>query len=74
MYAGLENSEGEYVTIIDADLQQSPALALEMVRTLESKSDFDCIATYQESRGESKPLIFFKDNFYMIINKFADVR
>ena len=73
MYAGLENSEGEYVTIIDADLQQSPSLALEMVRTLESKSDYDCIATYQESRGESKSLVFFKENFYKIINKFADV-
>ncbi|MBQ6543594.1 MAG: glycosyltransferase, partial [Clostridia bacterium] len=64
MYAGLENAEGEFITIIDADLQQSPALALEMVRSLESKPEFDCIAAYQESRGESKSLVFFKDNFY----------
>lgn len=72
MYAGLENAEGEFITIIDADLQQSPAIALEMVRSLESKPEFDCIAAYQESRGESKSLVFFKDNFYKLINKFAD--
>ncbi len=72
MYAGLENSEGDYVTIIDADLQQSPALALEMVRTLDSKPEYDCIAAYQESRDENKALIFFKDSFYKIINKFAE--
>ncbi|MBR4451086.1 MAG: glycosyltransferase family 2 protein [Clostridia bacterium] len=74
MYAGLENSEGDYVTIIDADLQQSPALALEMVRTLDSKPEYDCIAAYQENRGESKALVFFKDSFYKIINKFADTQ
>lgn len=72
MYAGLENTEGDYVTIIDADLQQSPALALEMVRTLDRKPEFDCIACYQKERSESKSLVFFKDTFYKLINKFAD--
>ncbi len=72
MYAGLENTEGDYVTIIDADLQQSPALALEMVRTLDRKSEFDCIACYQKERNENKSLVFFKNTFYKLINKFAD--
>lgn len=72
MYAGLENTEGDYVTIIDADLQQSPALALEMVRTLDRKPEFDCIACYQKERSENKSLVFFKDTFYKLINKFAD--
>lgn len=72
MYAGLENSEGDYVTVIDADLQQRPSLALEMVRTLDKKPEYDCIACYQKDRSESKALIFFKNSFYKIINKFAD--
>ena len=72
MYAGLEKAEGEYVTVIDADLQQSPSLALEMVNTLDSKPEYDCIATYQKERSESKAIIFLKDGFYKIINKFAD--
>ena len=44
MYAGLRESEGDYVTIIDADLQQRPSIALDMVRTLESEPDYDCVA------------------------------
>ncbi len=72
IYAGLENSEGDYVTVIDADLQQSPALALEMVRTLDSKPEYDCIAAYQENRDENKVLVFFKDGFYKLINRFTD--
>ncbi len=72
MYAGLKESEGDYVTIIDADLQQRPSIALEMVRMLEDDPDTDCIACYQEDRNESKALVFFKNNFYKIINKFAD--
>lgn len=72
MYAGLRNSEGDYVTIIDADLQQRPSLALEMVRTLDSKPEYDCIAAYQQERNESKAVVFMKDTFYKIINRFAD--
>ncbi len=72
MYAGLENSEGDYVTIIDADLQQRPSIALEMVRTLDSRQEYDCVAAYQQERSENKAVIFLKDMFYKIINKFAD--
>lgn len=72
MYAGLENAIGDYVTIIDADLQQRPSLALEMVRTLDRKPEFDCIACYQKERSENKTLVFCKETFYKLINKFAD--
>ena len=72
MYAGLKESEGEYVTIIDADLQQRPSIALDMVNTLDNDSEYDCIAAYQDSRNESKALVFFKNSFYKIINKFSD--
>lgn len=72
MYAGLKESEGEYVSIIDADLQQKPSIALDMVRTLEAEPEYDCVAAYQEQRHESKLLVFFKKSFYKTINKFSD--
>lgn len=72
MYAGLKESEGDYVTIIDADLQQRPSIALDMVKMLDSEPDYDCIAAYQEERKESKLLAFFKNRFYGLINKFSD--
>ncbi len=72
MYAGLRESEGDYVTIIDADLQQRPGIALDMVKTLDSKPEYDCVAAYQDTRKESKLLVFFKDSFYKLINKFSD--
>lgn len=72
MYAGLRESEGDYVTIIDADLQQRPAIALDMVRMLDSEPEYDCIAAFQDKRKEGKVLTFFKNSFYKLINKFAD--
>ncbi len=72
MYAGLKETEGDYVTIIDADLQQRPSIALDMVRMLDAEPEYDCVAAYQEERKESKLLIFFKNSFYKLINKFAD--
>lgn len=72
MYAGLRESEGDYVTIIDADLQQKPSIALDMVKMLDEEPEYDCIAAYQENRKESKLLIFFKNSFYKLINKYAD--
>ena len=72
MYAGLKESDGDYVTIIDADLQQRPSIALDMVNMLDNEPDYDCIAAYQEERKESKLLVFFKNSFYKLINKFSD--
>ncbi len=72
MYAGLRESEGEYVTIIDADLQQKPSIALDMVNMLDNEPEFDCVAAYQDIRNEGKALIFFKNCFYKLINKFSD--
>lgn len=72
MYAGLSEAEGEYVTVIDADLQQRPAIALDMVNILDNDPDYDCVAAYQDTRNESKSLIFFKNCFYKVINKFSD--
>ncbi len=73
IYAGLQNSEGEYTCVIDADLQQRPEVVLEMKDILDNNADIDCVAAYQGERKESKTLIFFKDKFYEIINKLSDV-
>lgn len=73
MYAGLNNASGEYVTIIDADLQQRPEIALQMVKMLDENDEYDSVAAFQEKRKESKPMIFLKDSFYKVINKLTDV-
>lgn len=72
MYAGLKESRGEYVSIIDADMQQDPKLVLEMVDFLDQHLDYDSVATFQEVRKEGKVLTFFKDCFYKIINKMSE--
>lgn len=73
IYAGLQNSDGDYTCVIDADLQQRPEVVLEMKDILDNNADIDCVAAYQGERKESKTLIFFKDKFYEIINKLSDV-
>ena len=53
MYAGLKESTGDYVAIMDADLQDPPELLNEMYATLLEK-EFDCVATKRKTRkGEN---------------------
>ena len=74
VYAGMREAVGEYVALIDADLQQRPAIVRTMVDILESKPEIDVVAAYQDRRGEGKILSFFKKNFYSIINKLSTVK
>ena len=68
MYAGLKEATGDYVAIMDADLQDPPALLPEMFETLE-KGEYDCVATRRVTRkGESKIRSFFARLFYKIMN------
>lgn len=68
MYAGLKEAAGDYVAIMDADLQDPPALLPEMFETLE-KGEYDCVATRRVTRkGESKIRSFFARLFYKIMN------
>ncbi len=73
MYAGLQKASGEYVTLIDADLQQPPALVPEMVQFLEENDQFDSVAMFQQNRNEGHVLSFFKTCFYRIINALCDI-
>ena len=73
LYAGLEHASGEYISLIDADLQQRPEIVREMVQMLDDEPEFDVIAAFQDRRGEGKMLSFFKKSFYTIINKLSKV-
>lgn len=73
IYAGIQHSSGEYICLIDADLQQRPEIARDMVRILDDEPEYDMVAAFQDRRGESKILSFFKKCFYSIINKLSDV-
>ena len=73
IYAGLKETCGEYVTLIDADLQQRPEIVRDMVKILDEQPEYDLVAAYQDRRGEGKVLTFFKKSFYKTINKLSDV-
>ncbi|MCM1235256.1 MAG: glycosyltransferase, partial [Ruminococcus flavefaciens] len=71
--SGLRHSDGDYITIIDADLQQSPEMVINMVDFLENNGDYDCVAAYQEHRLEAKKIKVLKNLFYKLINKVCNV-
>ena len=73
LYAGIEHASGEYISLIDADLQQRPEIVREMVQILDAEPDTDVVAAYQDRRGEGKVLSFFKKSFYTLINHLSDV-
>ena len=73
LYAGLQYAQGDYISLIDADLQQRPEIVREMVDFLEKNAEYDVVAAYQDRRREGKVLSFFKKTFYRVINKMSDV-
>lgn len=73
MFAGLENADGNYVVIIDADLQDPPELVEEMYATLKN-TKYDCVASRRVDRkGESPIRSFFAKLFYKIIRKISKI-
>lgn len=73
IYAGMQHACGDYIALIDADLQQRPEIVRDMVQFLDENQDYDMVAAYQDRRGEGKVLSFFKKSFYSIINKLSNV-
>ena len=74
IYAGMKQASGEYVSLIDADLQQRPEIVRDMVQMLDNQPDYDVVAAYQDRRGEGKVLSFFKKSFYQVINHLSTVK
>lgn len=73
IYAGLSKAKGDLVCLIDADLQQRPEVVLEMLDTLNSDEELDCVTAYQKKRKENAAVSFVKSSFYKFINKISDV-
>ena len=72
MYAGFCNATGDYVAIMDADMQDPPSLIPEMIKILES-GEYDSVATRRVSRSGEPPIrSCFARTFYKLINKISD--
>ena len=72
MYAGFCNARGDYVAVMDADLQDPPSLLPEMVKLLES-GEYDSVATRRADRTGEPPIrSWFARLFYRLINKISD--
>lgn len=73
LYAGLEHAQGDYISLIDADLQQKPEIVRQMVQILEENDTYDVVAAYQDRRQEGRVLSFFKKSFYRISNSLSNI-
>ncbi len=71
--AGLKRASGDYIALVDADLQQRPEIVVDMVNYLESHEEYDVVAAYQEHRIEGKIMSGVKGLFYKLINKVCDI-
>lgn len=72
MYAGFRNAKGDYVAVMDADMQDPPELLPKMVEILE-EGNYDSVATRRENRvGEPPIRSWFARKFYKLINRISD--
>ena len=73
MLAGLEAATGDYITLMDADLQDPPALLRQMYDYIKNEG-YDCVGTRRVTRKGEPPIrSFFARMFYKIINKMSKV-
>ena len=74
LYAGLQEARGEFVTVMDVDLQDPPELLIEMKAMLDSNPELDCVGTRRTTREGEPPIrSFFANLFYKLINKISQV-
>ena len=72
MYAGFCHAQGDFVAVMDADMQDPPALLPEMMAILES-GEYDSVATRRVSRKGEPPIrSWFARQFYQLINRISD--
>lgn len=73
LYAGLKKSKGDYVVVIDVDLQDPPNLLPEMLKIIKTE-DYDIVATRRVSR-KGEPIIrsLFARSFYKLINALSEI-
>lgn len=71
LYAGLQAATGDYVSVMDVDLQDPPELLPEMIHGIEVEG-YDCVGTRRTTRaGETPVRSFFAKQFYKIINRIS---
>lgn len=74
LYAGLQAATGDYIVVMDADLQDPPEYLPEMYKDI-STGEYDCVGMRRTDRkGEAKFKSFLSDQFYNIINKISDTK
>lgn len=75
MLAGLEHASGEYIAIMDADLQHSPVMLLEMYKKLIEDSTYDVVCAYKANRKDEKAIKrTLTSLFYRFNNIISDVK
>lgn len=74
LYAGLQAATGDYVVVMDADLQDPPEYLPEMYKDI-STGEYDCVGMRRTDRkGEAKFKSFLSDQFYNVINRISDTK
>ncbi|MRG89863.1 glycosyltransferase family 2 protein [Limosilactobacillus reuteri] len=74
LYAGLQAATGDYIVVMDADLQDPPEYLPEMYKDI-STGEYDCVGMRRTDRkGEAKFKSFLSDQFYNVINKISDTK
>jgi len=73
MYAGLQNSTGDYIAIMDADLQDPPYLLEDMLSGIKNEN-YDCVAARRVNRKGEPPIrSFFARMFYKVMKGISQV-
>ena len=74
LYAGLQEASGDFVTVMDVDLQDPPELLIQMKAMLDTNSELDCVGTRRTTREGEPPIrSFFANLFYKLINRISQV-
>jgi len=74
IYAGLQNCTGDYIAVMDADLQHPPSMLPEMYEGIVNEG-YDCVAARRSSRqGEPALRSFFARGFYRMVNRISKTK
>ena len=74
LFAGLQSATGDYVVVMDVDLQDPPEYLPQMYSLITS-GEYDCVGTRRIDRtGEAKVKSFLSDQFYNVINRISNVK
>ena len=74
LYAGLRESKGDFITVMDVDLQDPPEMLIKMKAMLDTNADLDCVGTRRINRDGEPPIrSFFANVFYKLMNQISQI-